>query len=147
MDAKITKFIKANENAWRCEIKGSGLDFTVSALITLDQAYPEIPPIFALDKAQVRNANADEELKEGSDNIESLLRQIEDELNIHHGDFCDHATQGDLLLSFQLRKLLACVELLKTPMARALDPESLERLFAFDTKSDEYAMTRSKQQH
>lgn len=39
-------------------------------------------------------------MKESAYDVSILLRQIEDELNIHHADYCDHATQGDLLLSF-----------------------------------------------
>ena len=64
-------------------------------------------------------------MKEASE-IDTLLRQIEDELNIHHADYCDHS-QGDLLLSFQLRKLLTCVELLKTHTSskKIMDPENL----------------------
>lgn len=37
---------------------------------------------------------------------------IEDEINVHHSEYCDHAIHADFILSFQLRKLLSCVELL-----------------------------------
>jgi hypothetical protein len=73
-NSKIAKFIKTNDNAWRCEIITEGLDFTISALIKLDEAYPEIPPIFALDKVATQKTTADEEMKEEATEIESLLR-------------------------------------------------------------------------
>ena len=77
-----------------------GLDFTIQALITIDQAYPEIPSIFSIESVTEKKDKEDEEMKESAYDVSILLRQIEDELNIHHADYCDHATQGDLLLSF-----------------------------------------------
>ena len=45
--ATITLFTKTNENMWRCELKHK--DLKISAIVTIDAAYPEIPPIFKLE--------------------------------------------------------------------------------------------------
>jgi|688.fasta_scaffold2481762_1 hypothetical protein len=53
--AIITLFTKTNENIWRCELQHK--DLKISAAITIDAAYPEIPPIFKLE--QVRTKRTD----------------------------------------------------------------------------------------
>ena len=62
--ATITLFTKTNENMWRCEFKHK--DLKISAIITIDAAYPEIPPIFKLEevltKATVSNKDNEMEI-------------------------------------------------------------------------------------
>ena len=84
----------------------------------------------------------DEEKDEGrTKGLKAMLSSIEDELNVHHYEYCEHATYADLVLSFQIRKLLACVELLhhfehvkQTDFAdpEAIEQETSKRSFAFN---------------
>jgi hypothetical protein len=119
-EAKISKFIKSNDGQWRCEVARPGSSVTVSATIDIDLSYPEIPPIFKLEviNTMPKKTSGDEEMKdetqEGdrSKELKKLLMSIEDEINVHHSEYCDHAIHADFILSFQLRKLMSCVELL-----------------------------------
>ena len=94
--------------------------------------------------------NDEEEKEEPKPNeLECLLSSIEDELNIHHGEYCEHATQADLILSFQLRKLLSCVELLHLKQTSKIpsDPESADfetsrRSFAFNKEACKYQLIK-----
>lgn len=46
--AIITLFTKTNGDIWRCELLHK--DLRISATVTIDAAYPEIPPIFKLEQ-------------------------------------------------------------------------------------------------
>jgi len=107
LESKISKFIKTNDKQWRCEIEKESLACLISASIVLDEAYPEVPPIFKLDllsKSKAKPDQRDENVEMDYEDqqpfdLSCLLPAVEEELNIYHGDYCDPATHADLILS------------------------------------------------
>jgi len=41
--------LKVGDKLYRCDIERKGLEFTVSATIEIDVAYPQVPPVFKLE--------------------------------------------------------------------------------------------------
>ena len=64
-----------------------------------------------LAKVEGLRSNQEAYLSSGEP-VQPILDAIEDELHLYYGEFCNECQQVDLLLSFQIRKLMSCLELI-----------------------------------